>query len=154
LRNAALEAIKRPAIRALHGSRRGEATILRVYLEGEEHAEQAVLLDPITETAPEWLRRWMKNHRADEARHASMLRARIVALTGKPDVVTGRMDPVSRWKLRRIERLARASAHRFENGLLVPLLAVAWRMEAMGVRVFKRHVEVLEARARDGRGET
>src|SRR6185436_3928929 len=108
LRNAALEAIKRPAIRALHASRRGEAAILRVYLEGEEHAEAAVLLDPVTETAPEWLRRWMKNHRADEARHAAMLRARIVELTGRRDVATGGLDPVSRWKLRRIEQLARA----------------------------------------------
>ena len=29
----------------------------------------------------------------------------------------------------------------------MPALAVAWRMEVMGVRVFARHVDVLEARA-------
>ena len=31
----------------------------------------------------------------------------------------------------------------FEAGALVPALAIAWRMEEMGVRVFARHVEVL-----------
>src|SRR5262249_41231963 len=40
---------------------------------------------------------------------------------------------------------------RFRHGLLVPLVATAWRMERMGVRVFARHVEVLAARARRGK---
>lgn len=123
---------------------------MRVYLEGEEHAERAVLLDPVTETAPDWLKRWLGKHRADESRHAGMLRARIVELTGEPALASGRMDPVSRWKMRRLARLARASAPKFEKGLLVPLLAIAWRMEQMGVKVFRRHVEVLAARG-DGK---
>jgi uncharacterized ferritin-like protein (DUF455 family) len=44
--------------------------------------------------------------------------------------------------------LARESAARFQAGILVPLLAIAWRMEAMGVKVFTRHVEVLERRGK------
>ena len=143
VRDAALETIKRPALRALHGSRRGEAAILRVYLEGEEHAEGAALNGPLTERAPPWLTRWLAKHRADEARHAALLRARIHELTGDRVVATGKMDPISRWKLRRLARLATMSAPRFGAGLLVPLLAIAWRMEMMGVKVFHRHVEVL-----------
>ena len=147
LRDATLEAIKRPALRALHATPRGEAAILRVYLAGEEQAERAVLLDPVTETAPPWLARWLAKHQADEARHADMLRARIGELVPSLTMsASGNLDPISRWKLRRLQRLARASAPRFAAGLLVPLLAIAWRMEQMGVKVFRRHVEVLRGR--------
>jgi hypothetical protein len=146
VRDATLEAIKRPALRALHATPRGEAAILRVYLEGEEHAERAVLLDPVTETAPPWLTRWLAKHRADESRHADLLRARIGELVPALAQASGKMDPISRWKLRRLRSLARASAPRFAAGLLVPLLAIAWRMEQMGVKVFRRHVEVLRGR--------
>jgi hypothetical protein len=146
LRDTMLEAVKRPAIRVLHASPRGEAAILRVYLEGEEHAERAVLLDPVTNDAPDWLQKWLVKHRADEARHAEMLRARIVELTGDATRGTGNMDPVSRWKMRRLARLARAYAPKFREGLLVPILATASRMEAMAARVFARHVDVLRAK--------
>jgi hypothetical protein len=146
LRDAVLERVKRPALRVLHASPAGEAAILRVYLEGEEHAERAVLLDTERLAAPDWLARWLVKHRADEARHAEMLKARIAELTGKPAMATGKMDPVSRWKMRRLEAIARRAAPRFRHGLLVPLLATAWRMERMGVRVFARHVEVLEGK--------
>jgi len=145
-RDLALELVKRPALRVLHASPRGEAAILRVYLEGEEHAEQAILLSPATAAAPEWLARWLVKHRADEARHAAMLRARITELTSRPALATGRMDPVSRWKMRRLGRIARDAAPRFRHGLLVPVLATAWRMERMGVRVFERHAEVLKGK--------
>jgi bacterioferritin (cytochrome b1) len=117
-----------------------------VYLEGEEHAERAVLLDPVTHGAPDWLKRWLVKHRADEARHAEMLKARITQLTGEPALAEGRMDPVSRWKMRRLEGIARRAAPKFDHGLLVPLVAIAWRMERMGVRVFARHVEVLRGK--------
>jgi hypothetical protein len=151
VRDVVLEAVKRPALRALHATPRGEAAILRVYLEGEEHAERAVLMDPVTQTAPPWLARWLVKHRADEARHADLLRARIRTLTGDEaaTAVTGKMDPVSRWKMRRLARLAQRSAPRFSAGLLVPILAIAWRMERMGVKVFRRHVDVLRAGGTD-----
>ncbi len=148
VRDRALEAIKRPALHALHATPRGEAAILRVYLEGEEHAERAVLLDPVTESAPPWLTRWLAKHRADEARHAELLRARIRVLTGSDAQATGKMDPISRWKMRRLARLAKESEPRFGAGLLVPLIAIAWRMEKMGVKVFHRHVDVLRARGK------
>jgi hypothetical protein len=45
--------------------------------------------------------------------------------------------------LRALHRLVVAYAPRFRTGALVPALAVAWRMEEMGVRVFQRHVDVL-----------
>ncbi len=151
VRDLALETIKRPAIAALHRSARGEAALLRVYLEGEEQAERAVLIGPVTESAPPWLARWLAKHSADEARHADLLRARITDITGDARPTTGKMDPISRWKLRRLRRLARASAPSFREGLLVPLLAIAWRMEQMGVKVFRRHVDVLRQMQRTGK---
>lgn len=147
-RDLCLEAIKRPALRALHASARGEAAILRVYLMGEEHAEQAVLLDALAargEEMPRWLARWLERPRADEARHADMLRARLRELRGSAARTTGEVDPVSRWKLRRLRRLAEEHAEKFEHGIVVPLLAIAWRMEQMAVRVFERHLDVLDA---------
>jgi len=149
VRDTLLETVKRPAIVALSATPRGEAAILRVYLKGEEQAEQAAFLDPATDAAPIWLKKWMANHRADEMRHAAMLRERLVELTGRTELATGHLDPVSRWKLGRLERLARDHAGQFRAGILVPLLTIAWRMEAMGVRVFARHVDVLERRGKD-----
>ncbi|MBX3466893.1 MAG: hypothetical protein KF878_08340 [Planctomycetes bacterium] len=52
-------------------------------------------------------------------------------------------------KVRRLERACARAAPRFERGALVPLLACAARLEATGVRVFGRHLEVLEAGGRD-----
>jgi len=143
-RDRCLETVKRPAISTLHDSPRGEALLLRMYLEGEEQAEQAVLLDADRTAMPVWLGRWLEKHRSDEARHAAMLRARLRDVTGEDVEATGHMDPVSRWKLQRLFRLASERASRFEHGLVVPLLAVAWRMERMAVRVFERHIDVLE----------
>src|SRR6185295_5211263 len=54
------------------------------------------------------------------------------------------LDPVSRRKLRALHALVTRFGPRFAAGPVVPALAVAWRMEEMGVRVFARHVEVLE----------
>jgi hypothetical protein len=53
------------------------------------------------------------------------------------------VDAVSRFKLARLRRLAERSAPAFRGGSCVSLLAVALRMERMGVRVLRRHVEVL-----------
>src|SRR5690348_6263402 len=118
-RDLCLESIKRPAIRALHTTRRGEAALLRIYLMGEEHAEEAVLVDAIAEDAPPWLSRWLEKQRADEARHAGMFRQRLRALTGSEPRAAQKIDPVSRWKLGRLRRLANRYASRFRYGLLV-----------------------------------
>ncbi|HYH97337.1 hypothetical protein [Hyalangium sp.] len=138
-----LEQVKRPAIRLLHRTRAGEAVLVRVYLEAEEHAEHAVWLEALVTTAPPWLQRWLSVHRAEEARHAEMFRAHLHALTGEEVQASGAMDPVSQWKLRRLVGLVQRSGSQFEKGTLVPALAVAGLMEEMGVRVFERHVEVL-----------
>ena len=148
-RDLCLETIKRPAIRALHATRRGEAALLGIYLMGEEHAEEAVLLDAIALDAPPWLSRWLEKQRADEARHARMFRERLRALTGAEPRSAATIDPVSRWKLDRLRKLASQFASRFRHGLLVPLLAIAWRMEQMGVRVFTRHIDVLDVPGAD-----
>lgn len=143
-RDRCLEAVKRPAISNLHRSARGEALLLRMYLEAEEQEEQAVLLDASAAEMPSWLAKWLELHRADEQRHAALLRARLRQVMGGDVDATGRLDPVSRWKMRRLFRLADERATRFEQGLVVPLLAITWRMERMAVRVFERHIDVLE----------
>ncbi|MHB1843331.1 MAG: hypothetical protein ACYCWW_00670 [Deltaproteobacteria bacterium] len=69
-----------------------------------------------------------------------MLRQRLVELG-----VAGRkleIDGLSRWKLRGLERIVAETADEFGEGRKVPLFAVAYRMEAMGVRVLERHLEV------------
>ena len=146
-RNWLLEKTKRPALRLLHRTRAGEALLVRLYLEAERHAERAAPWEPMLAGAPRWLAAWLELHRADERRHAALFAQRLQALTGEaPDDTgggTGGFDAVSRRKLAALHRLVRASAPEFSAGAVVPALAVAWRMEEMGARVFARHVEVL-----------
>jgi len=140
-----LEATKRPALRLLHGSRAGEAVLVRLYLEAERHAERVAPWEPMLVSAPRWLRRWLDRHRDEERQHAALFADRLRALGGDDpgDGVRG-FDVVSRGKLRALHRLIEGAAPRFVAGPVVPALAVAWRMEVMGVRVFGRHVDVLE----------
>jgi len=140
-----LEATKRPALRVLHLSRGGETALVRLYLEAERHAERAAPWQPMLVSAPRWLRRWLDRHRDEERRHAALFAERLRALGGDDgDDGTRGFDVVSRGKLRALHRLIEASAPHFAAGPVVPALAVAWRMEVMGVRVFARHVDVLE----------
>jgi len=143
-----LEATKRPALRLLHVSRGGEAALVRLYLEAERHAERAAPWQPMLVSAPRWLRRWLDRHRDEERRHAALFADRLRALGGDTGDDRGEgtrgFDIISRGKLRALHRLIAASAPHFVAGPVVPALAVAWRMEVMGVRVFARHVDVLE----------
>ncbi len=145
VRDWMLEATKRPALRLLHRSRGGEAVLVRLYLEAERHAERAAPWEPMLVSAPRWLRRWLDRHRDEERRHAALFAERLRALGGDDagDGASG-FDVVSRGKLRALHRVIEAAAPRFGAGPVVPALAVAWRMEVMGVRVFARHVDVLE----------
>jgi len=138
-----LERTKRPALRLLHRTRAGEALLVRLYLEAERHAERAAPWEPMLAGAPRWVAAWLAQHRAEEQRHAALFADRLQVLTGEDDTAGGGFDAVSRRKLAALHRLVRASAPEFAAGALVPALAVAWRMEEMGVRVFARHVEVL-----------
>ena len=144
-RDRLLEATKRPALRLLHRTRAGEALLVRLYLEAERHAERAAPWEPMLASAPRWLAAWLDRHRADERRHAELFAHRLRLLTGDADTddTRGGFDAISRRKLVALHRLVVRSAPAFGAGALVPALAIAWRMEEMGVRVFARHVEVL-----------
>lgn len=140
-----LEATKRPALRLLHRTRDGEALLVRLYLEAERHAEQAAPWEPMLASAPRWLAAWLDLHRADERRHAELFAQRLRLLTGQDsdDGDARGFDAISRRKLAALHELVVRCAPAFDAGALVPALAIAWRMEEMGVRVFARHVEVL-----------
>lgn len=144
-----LERTKRPALRLLHATPDGEALLVRLYLEAERHAERAAPWEPMLASAPRWLAAWLDLHRADERRHAALFAERLRALTGKTDETDEEgdaesgFDAVSRRKLAALHRLVVGSAPAFGAGALVPALAIAWRMEEMGARVFARHVDVL-----------
>jgi hypothetical protein len=142
-RDGLLEATKRPALRLLHRTRAGEALLVRLYLEAERHAEQAAPWEPLLAAAPRWLAAWLDHHRGDERRHAELFAARLRALTGGNDDARGGFDPISRRKLAALHRLVVRHSPEFAAGALVPALAIAWRMEEMGFRVFARHVDVL-----------
>lgn len=149
-----VNAIKSHAIAVLHSTVRGEALLLRIYLWAEEGAEKtenteraeqriegAVLGDVIAADLPGWLADQIARHAQDEERHATLLRRRLAEMGADARRVD--IDPLSRWKLRAIEKVALASAAGFRAGRAVPLFAVAHRMEAMGVRVLERHLRAL-----------
>jgi len=140
-----VDSIKRHAISSTRNSPRGAAFFLRVYLEAEEQAEQP-LLDELLSTIelPDWLRRQLERHQRDETRHAELLRKRLTELGQPSSRISGRFDALAKWKVSQLRRLIDDSAPRFEAGLLVGVLAVAWRMEAMGHRVLSRHRDALE----------
>jgi hypothetical protein len=142
-----LERTKRPALRLLHRTRDGEAALVRLYLEVERHVEEAAPWQPMLAAAPRWLTAWLDHHRAEERQHAALFAGRLRELTSDGDDARGGLDAVSRRKLQAMHRLVLRSAPTFQAGALVPALAVAWRMEEMGVRVFARHVEVLAGAA-------
>lgn len=142
---AAVHRVKRAAVAQLHHSVEGEALLLRVYLAGEEYAENDALLGRLRALGPSWLSEGIERHLADERRHAALLRARLAALGVDPETrLPGGADGLEARKLRRLRALVTNHARDFEAGERVPLLAVAARMEAMSVRIFLRHLTVLE----------
>jgi rubrerythrin len=145
-RDFLLEAIKRPALRVLHLTPAGEGLIVRLYLEAEQHAERAAPWERWLASGPRWLRAWLEQHRAEERRHAALFAAHLAALGQTRPAARG-FDWVSRRKLRALHGLIERFGPRFAAGPVVAALAVALRMEEMGVRVFNRHVEVLEQTA-------
>jgi len=142
-RDRLLEATKRPALRLLHRTRDGEALLVRLYLEAERQAERAAPWQPMLASAPRWLAAWLDQHRADERRHADLFARRLHELTGETGEARAGFDAISRRKLRSLNGLVVRFTPRFAAGAVVPALAIAWRMEEMGVRVFARHVDVL-----------
>ena len=142
-----VDGIKRNAVALSKQSPSGEAWLLSGYLWSEECAEALALARTVAASGPGWLGRLLERQLADEARHAGLLRARLAAMGRPAEKPPERAVALMRAKLRRLDRLVGAYAPRFAAGQVVPLLACAARLEATGVRVFSRHVAVLEAGA-------
>jgi hypothetical protein len=141
IQRRAVDGIKRHAIRLSIDSPRAEAHILTEYLWTEEGAETAALHRSRTQDAPEWIDRLASNQLADEARHAELLRQRLGELGARID----RTPPsLVRAKLWWLERATAEYLDGFDAGPIVVVLAIAAQLEATGVRMFGRHLGVLE----------
>ena len=144
LQRDAVDTIKRHALGMAHGSPRAEAYILTEYLWAEEGTEATALHRTVTGDAPAWLGKLIANQLADEHRHAELLRTRLAELGTPPRPAPA----LARAKLWWLERALAPYLDAFAAGPVVVLLAVAARLEATGVRVLARHLDVLEARER------
>jgi hypothetical protein len=145
LQRVAVDAIKAHALRLAHGSRSAQIYILTEYLWGEEGPEQAMLSRGGAGEPPPWLAKLIAAQLADEHRHAAMFRDRIGALGATPREA----PPLVRAKLWWLDRACAAYYGKFAAGPVVVMLAAAARFEATGVRLFARHLGVLEADGHD-----
>jgi hypothetical protein len=141
LQRRAVDEIKRHALVLSLDSPRAQAHILTEYLWSEEGAETAALHRTSTPTTPAWIDKLAANQLADEQKHASLLRDRLTALGARTD----RQPPgLMKAKLWWVERATAPYMNAFEAGPVVVLLAIAAQLEGTGVRMFGRHLEVLE----------
>lgn len=143
----AVDAIKRHALTMSVSSKRAQAQILQEYLWTEEGAESTAL-DRVSKDAPEWLDKLVTRQLADETRHAALFRDRLAELgiprtKPPPKILTAKL-----WWL---DRACAPYRESFAAGRIVILLAVAAQLEATGVRMFGRHLAVLEQLAPDDR---
>jgi nicotinamide mononucleotide adenylyltransferase len=144
LQRHAVDHIKRHALGLSLGSPRAQAAILTEYLWTEEGAESTAL-HRVTAAAPAWVDKLVTRQLDDERRHAELLRTRLREL----EVDTTRPAPaLARAKLWWIERACAPYTAAFAAGPVVVLLAVAAQLESTGVRLFGRHLAVLEAHER------
>jgi len=142
LQRHAVDTIKRHALVMSLGSPRAEAHILTEYLWTEECAESPALRRG-SSSAPPWLDKLMTRQLDDERRHAALLRDRLTDM----GVMVNRPPPaLARAKLWWLQRAVAPYAKAFSAGPVVTLLAVAAQLEATGVRLFRRHLAVLEDR--------
>jgi hypothetical protein len=143
LQRHAVDSIKRHALTLSLRSPRAQAHILTEYLWSEEGAESTVL-ERVTPDAPEWLDKLIKRQLGDEQRHASLLRARLAELGVTKTPPPPQILKVKLWWL---DRVCEPYKTAFSAGPIVVLLAAAAQLEATGVRMFSRHLGVLEERA-------
>lgn len=140
LQRVAVDTIKSSALRLAHGSPRAQAYVLTEYLWIEEATETTALHRAASGEPPPWLAKLIAAHLADEQRHAGLLRARLAELGIEP-----REPPaLARAKLWWLERACAPYLRAFAAGPIVVVLAVAARLEATGVRMFARHLAVLD----------
>jgi hypothetical protein len=140
----AVDAIKRHALTISVRSRKAHRQVLQEYLWIEEGAE-AIALDRIPPEAP-WLDKLVTRQLADETRHATLLRARLAELGLG---VTRPPPSILKAKLWWLDRACEPYKRAFAAGPIVVLLAVAAQLETTGVRMFERHLGVLEELAPD-----
>ena len=145
VQRVAVDAIKAHALNLAQGSRRAQVYILTEYLWGEEGPEQAMLARTGGAEPPPWLAKLIAAQLADEHRHARMFRDRIETLGATPREA----PPLVKAKLWWLDRACAAYYAKFAAGPIVVMLAAAARFEATGVRLFSRHVGVLEASGAD-----
>lgn len=146
IQRRAVDSIKRHALLLSLGSPRAQAHILTEYLWIEEGAETAALHRTRSPATPEWVDRMAANHLADEDRHAQLLRDRLTELGARTDRKPPGLVKAKLWWLSRVTDPYMTA---FEQGPLVVLLAIAAQLEGTGVRMFGRHLDVLEAHAAD-----
>jgi hypothetical protein len=148
LQRRAVDGIKRHALTMALGSPRAEAHILQEYLWAEEGGESEAFKRTIGEAASVgWVDKLLTRQLADERRHAELLRARLAGLGAPVDRVPPALA-LARAKLWWIERACAPYEHAFAAGPIVRMLAVIAQLEATGVRIFGRHLAVLEERER------
>lgn len=141
LQRRAVDGIKRHALLLSLDSPRAQAHILTEYLWSEEGAETAALHRASGAKPPAWVEKLAANQLADETRHAALVRDRLTALGARTD----RQPPsLMRAKLWWIERTTAPYMNAFAAGPCVVLMAIAAQLEATGVRMFGRHLAVLE----------
>lgn len=141
LQRRAVDGIKRHALAMSIDSPRAQAHILTEYLWIEEGAETAAIHRTASTPAPEWVDKMATNQLADEERHAALLRERLVAL----EAPTDRTPPsLVRAKLWWMSRVIAPFMNSFEAGPIVVVLSVAAQLERTGVRMFARHLDVLD----------
>ena len=148
LQRDAVDSIKRHALVMSQQSPRAQAQILTEYLWAEEGTESAALQrTAAAETTPSWLDKLIRRQLDDERRHAELLRGRLAELG-----TTIRQPPaLARAKLWWLERACADYLGAFEAGPIVVWLAIAAQFELTGVRVFARHLDVLEAKEHESR---
>jgi len=146
LQRHAVDTIKRHALTLALASPRAQTRILTEYLWTEEGAESTAL-DKVTRSAPAWLDKLVTRQLEDERRHAKLLRDRLAEL-GTPADLDRAPPALARAKLWWLERACAPYASAFSAGPIVILLAAAAQLEATGVRVFGRHLAVLDEHER------
>lgn len=143
LRCFMVDRIKSAALANFQKSPWGELLVLKLYLKAEELAASnaSFSFDEILKNAPDWLRKELRIHEKEEASHVRIFETRIrQILTSDHEI------PLYFFSNRKVEKfhsLVLKFENRFTSGTTIPALVVALILENMGVRIFKRHLKVL-----------
>ncbi len=139
-----VDKIKSIALTNFHRSRGGEVLVLKLYLKSEELAASNgyFSLDEILTNTPEWLQIEMRRHEKEEQGHVRILENRINSMAAAERNIP--LYFLSNSKIKKFHLLAKEYETKFASGLIVPALVVGLILENLGVRIFKRHMRVLQ----------